>query len=316
MSDLDRELAQLRTEHARPDLADLDTRSVADLVATIAEEDASVPAAVAAVAAQLTAAVELVVARLERGGRLIYAGAGSAGRLGVLDAAECGPTFGTGTGQVLGLVAGGPAAMTQPCEGTEDDAGAAVADLAAVGIGADDVLVAVTASGRTPYALSAATAARSAGAATIGVTNNLGSQLGALVDVAIEVDTGPEVVAGSTRMKAGTAQKLVLNTLSTASMVRLGKTYGNLMVDVAPTNAKLAVRARRIVAEAAGVTAETADRALAAADGQVKTAVVALLAGVDAEVAREHLAAAHGRVRQAVGAAAGQVTGADPQAPR
>ncbi len=308
MTDLDRELAQLQTERSRADLADLDSRSAAELVATIAREDASVPAAVAAVAGAITAAVELIVERLERGGRLIYAGAGTAGRLGVLDAAECGPTFGTGAGLVVGLLAGGPAAMIDPCEGAEDDAQAATDDLAAVGIGADDALVAITASGRTPYALSAATTARAAGAATIGLTNNVGSRLASLVEVAIEVDTGPEVVAGSTRMKAGTAQKLVLNTLSTASMVRLGKTHGNLMVDVAATNAKLVIRARRIIAEATDVTPEAADEALAAAGGQVKTAVVALLAGVDVEVARERLAAARGRVRTAVGQ--------DPEAPR
>lgn len=300
MTDLDRELAQLRTERSRPDLADLDTRSVTELVATIAREDATVPAAVAAVSRQLTAAVELIVDRLERGGRLVYAGAGTAGRLGVLDAAECGPTFGTGSGLVVGLLAGGVAAMTDPAEGAEDDAQAAADDLAAVGIGAADALVAITASGRTPYALSAARTARAAGAATIGLTNNVGSRLGPLVDVAIEVDTGPEVVAGSTRMKAGTAQKLVLNTLSTAAMVRLGKTHGNLMVDVGATNDKLLVRARRIIAEAAGVTPEAAAAALSAADGQVKTAVVALLAGVEVTVARDRLAAARGRVRAAV----------------
>ncbi|WP_153397030.1 N-acetylmuramic acid 6-phosphate etherase [Ornithinicoccus halotolerans] len=300
MSDLHRELAGLHTERSRPELADLDTRTSRQLVDLIAADDATVPAAVARASAQVAAAVDLVVAGMARGGRLVYAGAGTPGRLGVLDAAECGPTFGTGPEQVTALVAGGEQAITTAAEGAEDDEDAAAADVAQLRLGPDDTLVAITASGRTPYALAAARAARAAGAGTVGVSNNPGGRISELVDVSIEVDTGPEVVAGSTRMKAGTAQKLVLNTLSTATMVRLGKTHGNLMVDVRATNAKLQARARRILQEATGADPVEAERALAEAGGHTKTALVALLAGVDTRTAQERLAAAGGRVRQAL----------------
>lgn len=300
MTDVSTELAHLGTERARPELADLDTRSTREVVAAIGREDAQVPGAVAAAGDRIAEAVDLIVDRLQRGGRLIYAGAGTPGRLGVLDAAECVPTFGTDPGLVLALMAGGPQAATAAVEGAEDDREAAARDLAAIDLGPDDTVVSVTASGRTPYALGAVEAGRAAGAGTVGVSNNVGSQLSNLVDVAIEVDTGPEVIAGSTRMKAGTAQKLVLNMLSTASMVRLGKTYGNLMIDLRATNAKLEDRSLRIVAEATGADADRAAGVLEAAEGQVKTAVVALLAGIEAAQAREHLEAAGGRVRDAV----------------
>lgn len=300
MSDLHDELGRLSTERSRPDLADLDSRSTRDLVETIARDDATVPAAVAAAGAEISSAVDLVVSALERGGRLVYAGAGTPGRLGVLDAAECPPTFGVDPDRVVALVAGGSAAITAAVEGAEDDAATAREDVAGLGVGPLDVVVAITASGRTPYALGAVGAARTAGAATVGVSNNTGSRLGDVVDVSVEVDTGPEVVAGSTRMKSGTAQKLVLNTLSTATMIRLGKTHGNLMVDLVATNAKLRARSRRILLEATGATPAEADRALAAADGHVKTALVSLLAGVDAITARERLARSGGWVRQAL----------------
>lgn len=300
MTDVSAELANLSTERVQPELADLDTRSTRDLVAAISREDAYVPAAVAAAGDRIAEAVDVIVERLSGGGRLIYAGAGTPGRLGVLDAAECVPTFGTDPGLVVALMAGGTQAATAAVEGAEDDRDAAARDLAAVGLGPADCVVAVTASGRTPYALGAVEAGRAVGAATIGVSNNVGSMLSDLVDVAIEVDTGPEVVAGSTRMKAGTAQKLVLNMLSTASMVRLGKTYGNLMVDLRATNAKLEARSLRILCEATGADRDAAAEALAAADGHVKTAVVALLTGVDADQARRRLAAGAGRVREAV----------------
>ncbi len=300
MVDLGDEYADLPTERVRPDLADLDTRSTREVVALIAAEDATVAAAVAAAGTAIAAAVDLVVERLARGGRLVYAGAGTPGRLGVLDAAECVPTFGTDPGLVLALIAGGEPAVTAAVEGAEDDVAAAQADVAAAGVGPDDVLVAVTASGRTPYAVSAARAARDAGAATVGVANNPGSRLAEVVDVAVEVLTGAEVIAGSTRLKAGTAQKLVLNAISTATMVRLGKTYGNLMVDLGATNEKLRARALRIVVEATGADAGDSAAALAAADGNAKTAIVALLAGVDADRARALLTTSGGRVRDAL----------------
>lgn len=290
MNDIRAEVAMLRTEEVRPDLADLDTRSTREIVDLMAEEDATVAPAVAAVSAQVTEAVDVIVDRLRRGGRLFYVGAGTPGRLGLLDAAECPPTFGTDPGLVVAVMAGGPQAATTAVEGAEDDTAAAERDLRSLDVGEIDVVVAITASGRTPYALGAVAAGRAAGAATIGISNNPGSRLSTLVDVAIEVDTGPEVIAGSTRLKAGTAQKLLLNTLSTATMVRLGKTFGNLMVDLRATNAKLEDRSQRIVQEATGIGAEEATAALAAADGHVKSAIVSVLAHVTAAEARDLLA--------------------------
>ncbi len=301
MNDIRSEVAQLRTEQVRADLADLDTRATRDIVDLIAAEDATVAPAVAAASDRVAEAVELIVERLQRGGRLLYVGAGTPGRLGLLDAAECPPTFGTDPGLVVAVMAGGAQAATTAVEGAEDDAAAAERDLRALGLTAEDVVVAITASGRTPYALGAVVAGRSAGAATIGISNNPGSRLSDLVDVAIEVDTGPEVIAGSTRLKAGTAQKMLLNTLSTATMIRLGKTFGNLMVDLRATNAKLEDRSQRIVQAATGVTADEASTALAAADGHVRTAIVAVLADVTPQEARTRLDATDsGRVRDAL----------------
>jgi N-acetylmuramic acid 6-phosphate etherase len=298
--DLDARLHRLQTEAARADLADLDARATLDLVRTIAADDAGVPPAVADAAAAVAAAVDVVVDRLRGGGRLVYVGAGTSGRLAVLDAAELLPTYGVGGDQVVALIAGGSAAVTRSVEGAEDDKAAAEADLGEAAVSGRDVVVGITASGRTPYVLAAVELARRAGAATVGISNNPGSELSAAVDVPIEVLTGPEVVAGSTRMKAGTAQKLVLNTLSTAAMVRLGKVYGNRMVDMHATNEKLRRRARRIVAEVTGAGPDAVDSALTAADGHVKTAVVSLLAGVDSAQARDRLAHTRGSVRAAL----------------
>ena len=309
MSEPHRDLAGLRTEGARADLADLDIRTVADLVKTINREDATVPAAVAEASRELSAAVALLVTRLEDGGRLVYAGAGTPGRLCVVDAAECTPTFGTDPGLTVPLMAGGAAAFTTSVEGAEDDRSTAAADVTAAEVGANDVIVAVSASGRTPYALGAVETAAASGAATVGVSNNAHTELSRLVDVAIEVDTGPEVVAGSTRMKAGTAQKLVLNTLSTAAMIRLGKTYGNFMVDLQAGNEKLRDRAIRIVAATTGVEPQDCARALDTADGHAKTAVVMLLGDLTAEQARERLRMSNGRTRDALAA------GGDESAP-
>ncbi|WP_298805079.1 N-acetylmuramic acid 6-phosphate etherase [uncultured Pseudokineococcus sp.] len=293
-------LGRLPTEAVRPELADLDVRSTREVVALLAEADAEVPAVVAAAGDAVAAAVDLVVERTERGGRLLYVGAGTPGRLAVVDAAELPPTYGTDPGLVVAVMAGGPQAVFGAREGAEDDEAAGAADVRAHDVGPDDVVVGITASGRTPYVLGAVDAARAAGAGTVGVSSNAAAALSARVDVAVEVPTGPEVVAGSTRLKAGTAQKLVLNQLSTAVMVRRGRTYGNLMVDVRVTNAKLAERVRRIVAQATGADDEDVERAVTAADGHAGTAVVALLGGVDAERARQLLDAAGGRVRAAV----------------
>lgn len=297
-------LGALATERSRPDLTELDQWSTRELIDLITGEDAGVVEAVRAEAGRIAELADLAVTRLDRGGRVIYGGAGTAGRLAVLDATELAPTYRVGADRVVALLAGGTAAMTAAVEGAEDDTGAARADLAALGPGPDDLVIAVSASGRTPYACALLVAAREAGAATASVANNPDSPLGGLADVAITLDTGPEIVAGSTRMKAGTSQKMLLTALSTAVMVRLGKVHRNLMVDVAATNRKLWVRAERIVGEATGATPETVRAALDDAGGHAKTAIVAVLAGVGARAAEDLLAASGGRVATAVRAAA------------
>ncbi|BBZ10541.1 hypothetical protein MBRA_07360 [Mycobacterium branderi] len=285
-------LDALATEAVRPDLHDLDARPIAEIVALLVAAEGEAHHAVAAAVPQIAAAAEAIAARLERGGRLIYVGAGTPGRLGVLDAAECGPTFDTDL--VRGVIAGGPVALTQAIEGAEDTFDPT--DLA--NLTAADALVGITASGRTPYVLGALEHGRAVGALTVAIVNNPGSEASA--DVVIELLTGPELLAGSTRLTAGTAQKVVLNALSTSVMIALGKAYGPRMVDVRPTSEKLRRRAVRIVRDAAGVDEKTAAAALAAAGGQAKTAIVALLAGVDAAEAAARLDRARGRVRDAI----------------
>jgi len=288
------------TEVRRDDGADLDLRSTLELVELINDEDATVAGAVRGIASELAAAIEAISERLVLGGRLIYAGAGSSGRLAVLDAAEVGPTFGARPGQVVAVIAGGPSAAATAQEAAEDDEAAGDADVAGLGVGPNDAVVALSASGSTPYALGAARAAREAGALTVAVVCAADSELGRIVEHELVAVTGPEVIAGSTRMKAGTAQKLILNTISTVSMVRLGKTYGNLMVDVVATNAKLRGRVRRAIALATGASAAEVEAALDAAGGEAKVAIVTLLAGVDADAARLRLAQAGGLVRGAL----------------
>ncbi|MGW2373319.1 N-acetylmuramic acid 6-phosphate etherase [Kitasatospora sp. NPDC001683] len=288
------------TETVRADWAGIDRLPTVDLLRLMNAEDRTVPAAVAGELARIAAVVDAVAARMARGGRLVYAGAGTAGRLGVLDAAECPPTFGTDPALVVGLVAGGRTAVTEAVEGAEDRTDLAEADVAALGLTPADTLVGVSASGRTPYPLAAVRAARAAGALTVGLACNRGSALVAAAELGIEVEVGPEVLAGSTRLKAGTAQKLVLNLLSTAVMVRLGRTYGNLMVDLRATNTKLRDRARRIVAEATGADEDAVRRALTATDGRTKDAILVLLANVDAPTAARLLSASAGRLRDAL----------------
>ena len=294
------EIAALTTETANPRTTELDSMSIEDLLRTMNGEDARVAPAVAQAIPQLTEVVERLVAARSHGGRLIYAGAGTSGRLGVLDAAECPPTFGTDPGEVVGVVAGGPRALTTAVEGAEDDSGAAARDLTAIGLTADDVVVALAASGRTPYAIGALDYARSVAATTVAVSCNRPAELSDHADIAIEVETGPEALTGSTRLKAGTAQKMVCNMLSTAVMVREGKVYRNLMVDMHPSNRKLVDRAQRIVAEATGVDTAAAAALLEAADGHAKTAIVMQLAAVGADRARELLARADGFVYRTI----------------
>ncbi|MCG8966909.1 MULTISPECIES: N-acetylmuramic acid 6-phosphate etherase [Streptomyces] len=303
--DLRSQLETLTTEAFRPELAEIDRMSTLDIARAMNGEDAAVPAAVAARLPEIAAAVDAVAARMSRGGRLVYAGAGTAGRLGVLDASECPPTFNTEPGQVVGLIAGGPEAMVTSVEGAEDSAELARADLDALALAADDTVVGVSASGRTPYAIGAVEHARALGALTVGLACNAGSALAAAAEHGIEVVTGPELITGSTRLKAGTAQKLVLNMLSTITMIRLGKTYGNLMVDVRASNEKLRARSRRIVALATGAGDEEIERALAATDGEVKHAILTLLADVDGPTAARLLEDSDGHLRAALAAARG-----------
>ena len=280
--------------------ADIDLRPTLDLVELINDEDSSVPGAVRAAAASLAAAIDGIVERLELGGRLVYVGAGSSGRLALVDALECGPTFGVPPEQVLALVAGGATALAVAQEAAEDDVEAGARDVVAAGVNRRDAVVLLSASGGTPYVAGAARAARETGALTIAVVCVEASELGRAVDHEIAVVVGPEVISGSTRMKAGTAQKLVLNTISTVAMVRLGKTYGNLMVDVVASNAKLRGRARRAVLIATGAADDEVDAALESAGGDAKVAIVSLLSGIDADGARLRLHASGGVVRRAL----------------
>jgi N-acetylmuramic acid 6-phosphate etherase len=272
---------------------DLDLRTTSELVGLLNAEDATVAGAVAEAGDALATAIDAIAERLSRGGRLIYVGAGTSGRLAALDAAECGPTFGTRPGEVVAVVAG-------DAEDAEDDRIAGAADLGALAIGADDVVVGVSASGSTPYALAALEAAGEAGSLRVAVVCVRSSALAGLAEHEIAVVTGPEAVAGSTRLKAGTAQKLVLNTISTVTMVRLGRTYAGLMVGVSPENTKLRERARRNLVIASGADEADVDAALEAAGNDGRVALVTLLAGVEPDVARERLAQAGGSVRAAL----------------
>lgn len=293
-------LAGLTTETRNPRTLELDTMGVVEFLEVMNDEDAKVAGAVRAAIPQIAAAVELIAEAFRRGGRLIYMGAGTSGRLGVLDAVECPPTFGTKPEQVVGLIAGGERAFVKAVEGAEDSQSLAREELAALELCPADAVVGIAASGRTPYVIGGLDYAREIGCPTVSVACNPGSEVSKHADVAIEVDNGPEVLTGSTRLKSGTSQKLILNMLSTASMVQVGKVFGNLMVDVMPTNEKLVERAKRIIATATGCDADTAAQAYADSGGHAKTAIVMILAEVSAEEARDRLAAADGFVRRAI----------------
>jgi N-acetylmuramic acid 6-phosphate etherase len=293
-------LDELITEAVGQNGHDLDLRSTRELVELMNREDATVPAAVAGAAAEVAALIDAVVERLRRGGRLVYAGAGSSGRLAALDAAECETTFSARPGQVLALVAGAafPSALEQ--EAAEDDAEAGARDIASLAVGKADAVIGVSASGRSPYVVGAVRAAGNAGALTGCVVAVRDSELAGIAEHEVAVVVGPEVLAGSTRLKAGTAQKLVLNAISTIAMIRLGKTFENLMVDVRASNEKLRARVRRIVETATGASADEVDGALVSADGNAKVAIVSLLAEIDAAEAAARLEAAGGNVREAL----------------
>jgi N-acetylmuramic acid 6-phosphate etherase len=292
------------TEAHRRDHADIDLLSTRELVRLMNAEDAAVPAAVAAASAQIATVVDATVARLRRGGRLIYVGAGTPGRLGVLDASEMPPTFNTSPEQVVGVLAGAPAALTTAVENAEDDVEAGRVAMTDLEVDDADVVIGVTSSGTTPYVLAAVEQARDAGALTVALVCTPGSPLAALAEHEIAALVGPEFITGSTRLKAGTAQKLVLNMISTLTMVRMGRTLGNLMVDVRVTNAKLARRAVRIVALAAGVDEQCAQAAMAAAGNQPKVAILTLLADLTPERASAALADCDGNLRLAIGRSA------------
>ena len=290
----------MSTEGLNPRSSELDTMTSLQIVRLMNDEDATVPEAVRAALPAIADAIDAITARLKRDGRLVYVGAGTSGRLAVLDAVECVPTFSVPSTLVVALIAGGAGALTASIEGAEDDAEAARRDVAAIGLSADDALVGIAASGSTTYVQAALVEARRRGAVTIALSSNDPAPILDLADIPIAVVTGPEVLAGSTRLKAGTAAKLVLNMLSTGTMVRLGKVHGNRMIDVAVTNRKLQQRAVTIVATLVGCDQAAASELLATADQEVKTAVLMGLADLDVATARQRLASAGGVLREAL----------------
>ncbi len=294
-------LHQLTTESVNSASEKIDSLSALEIIQIIHQDDLQVAVAVGRVADSIAAAVERIAEAFRSGGRLIYIGAGTSGRLGVLDASECPPTFSTDPAMVVGVIAGGPTALTQAIEGAEDNPQAAVGDLQKLGLSSRDVLVGIASSGRTPYVIGGMQLARQLGATTVAVVCNSPSEMDAHADILIAPIVGPEIVSGSTRLKAGTATKMVLNMLTTAAMIRIGKTYGNLMVDLRASNSKLKIRAKRLVARLTGVDDDAADQLLEACRGEVKTAVVMHRRRVDAETARDLLQQAGGQLREVIG---------------
>ena len=302
LMDADKKLiAALRTEQVDESLANLDSLTPNELLKAINAADSEVPSAVLREIDDIEVALSGIVDRLKMGGRLIYLGAGTSGRLGVLDASECGPTFSVGSDLVIGLIAGGDVALRSPVEGAEDDEKGAIEQLTPLKLNEKDVVVGIAASGRTPYVIGALKHARSLGSLTIALASNKKSKIGEVAELKIEIDSGPEVLSGSTRMKSGTAQKLVLNMLSTGAMILMGKTFGNLMVDLQVNNIKLRDRAHRIIASASGCDLGRASELLISSGEQVKVAILMELLGVGRGEAESALALADGRIRQALG---------------
>ena len=293
-------LKNMSTETRNQNTMNLDIMSPLEIVTLMNQEDAKVPAAITPVLPSIAQCVTWAIESIETGGRIIYMGAGTSGRLGVLDAVECPPTFGVASEVVVGLVAGGHSAFVKPVEGAEDIPELGRQDLVNLNLEKHDIVIGIAASGRTPYVLGGLAYAHEVGCRTVGISCNAGSPVGAAADLAIEVVPGPECLTGSTRLKAGTCQKLILNMISTATMVGCGKAYQNLMVDVMQSNEKLAVRAQNIVMEATGCDRKTAAEKLAIADGNAKTAITMILADCGLEEARERLVRAKGHVRKAL----------------
>ncbi|EPP6260622.1 N-acetylmuramic acid 6-phosphate etherase [Cronobacter sakazakii] len=293
-------LGSLVSETRNPDTLDLDALPTLEMLRRFNEEDKRVAYAVSETLPEVAKAVDAAAAALTRGGRLIYMGAGTSGRLGVLDASECPPTFGVPHGVVVGLIAGGPGALLKAVEGAEDNAQLGEDDLKAIGLNARDMVVGLAASGRTPYVIGGLKYARALGCATAAISCNPGSPIAEAAEIAISPVVGPEALTGSTRLKSGTAQKFVLNMISTGAMVKCGKVYQNLMVDMKATNVKLVDRACRMVMEATGVTRDEAEAVLAQTDYEVKPAILMVLTGLDAQAAHTRLAAHNGFLRAAL----------------
>ena len=290
----------MTTESRNPNTMELDTMCPMEILEVMNREDEKVIAAIRKVLPEIARCVQWATESIRSGGRIIYMGAGTSGRLGVLDAVECPPTFGVAPGTVIGLVAGGATAFDRPIEDAEDSPEEGKKDLSGCGLKPKDLVIGIAASGRTPYVLGGLALAKETGCHTVAIVCNPGSPMAAAAELAIEVFPGPECVTGSTRLKAGTCQKLILNMISTATMVGCGKTYGNLMVDVDPCNEKLVVRVRNIVMEATGCDRERAEKAIAEAGGHAKTAITMILTDCSAEEARERLRKADGHVRKAI----------------
>ena len=293
-------LNAMTTESRNPATMDLDTMSALEIVSVMNREDEKVPRAIAECLPAIARCAELAGNAIRSGGRIVYMGAGTSGRLGVLDAVECPPTFGVPYGTVIGLVAGGATAFDRPLEDAEDRPEEGIRDLTAIGLKKEDILIGIAASGRTPYVLGGLAYARDLGCHTAAIVCNAASPMAAAAELAIEVFPGPECVTGSTRLKAGTCQKLILNMISTAAMVSCGKVYGNLMVDVDPCNEKLVIRAQKIVMEATGCTQAQAEDALAKSGDHAKTAITMILADCGPEEARARLDRSGGFVRDAI----------------
>lgn len=293
-------LENMSTETRNQDTMNLDTMSPLELVTVIHREDAKVADCITPALPDIAQCVTWAIEAIESGGRIIYMGAGTSGRLGVLDAVECPPTFGVSPDVVVGLIAGGEKAFVKAVEGAEDSRELGRNDLENLRLTSTDIVIGIAASGRTPYVLGGLSYAKEVGCHTVAIACNVGSAIGSIAELAIEVVPGPEVLTGSTRMKAGTCQKLILNMISTATMVRTGKAYENLMVDVVQTNEKLCVRAQNIVMEATGVDRAIAKEKIAQANGAVKTAITMILADCSLEEANARLAKAKGHVREAI----------------
>ena len=301
------DLSRLTTERRNPASAHIDSCTTLEMVTIMQQEDSKIASAIEKILPEIARAIDATSQRLENGGRLFYLGAGTSGRLGILDASECPPTYGTDPELVQGLIAGGIPAIFRAQEGAEDNPGLAVHDLKEHGFSAKDVLVGIAASGRTPYVIGGLKYARELGALTIALACSEHAEIAALADIALTPVTGPEVVTGSTRMKAGTAQKLVLNMLSTGTMIKLGKVYGNLMVDVEASNKKLEERAIRIVMEGSGCERTEAEKALKGADGHAKLAILMVVADVSASEGKALLERTSGHLAAAIRLAAGGV---------